>query len=65
MAGTYMALLSSASEKVTYSKDYSTALDRRGLRRNYIMWPRFGYFDTVIISKFLFFLYDISHRHTV
>ena len=48
MAGTYMALLSSASEKVTYSKDYSIALDRRGLRRNYIMGPSFGYYDTVI-----------------
>ena len=48
MAGTYMALLSSVSEKVTYFKDYSTALDRRGLGRNYILWPSFGYFDTVI-----------------
>ena len=48
MAGTYMALLSSASEKVTYSKYHFTALDRRVLRPHYILWPSLGYFTTVI-----------------
>ena len=53
MAGTYMALLSSASEKVTYSNYHSTAPDRIVIRPYCILWPSFGYFTTMIyISKF-------------